>query len=197
MPVCAVPTCATTHITTDKTLYRFPKDINYARIWVRCCMKKEYFNTKTAYICSLHFADEAYQRDINHDMLGYSSKKNLRKDAIPTLQLPSLRMFRKSTMESHSSDSLPMDVLPSLSPKNFLKNIEFDFLACPRVKKTRVKCCYSYMKYRTKSISVNDTAEAPVNNESKPTEKNDIIVECGSYTCNGSNKKSAVEKGSE
>lgn len=138
MPVCAVPTCATTHRAVDKTLYRFPKNAKYARIWVRCCMKKDSFNTKNAFICSSHFADEAYQRDISHDVLGYSSKKTLRKDAIPTLQLPSLRMFCENNVETEDS-SLLVNVIPILSPKSFLKNIQFNFFNYSRINKNRTK----------------------------------------------------------
>lgn len=154
MPVCAVPTCATTHRAVDKTLYRFPKDTNYARIWVRCCMKKDSFNTKSAFICSLHFSDEAYQRDINHDILGYSSKRNLRKDAVPTLQLPSLRMLRKNSIESLKSEGVSMllDAIPSLCPKSSIKDTELDIFSCSRIHKFNVKL-YNSMKYRTKSIS--------------------------------------------
>lgn len=174
MPVCAVPTCSTTHRATDKTLYRFPKDINYARLWIRCCMRRDSFNTKTAFICSLHFADEAYQRDINHDVLGFSSKKNLRKDAVPTLLLPSLRMFSNEMIEAHKY-SLFMDEIPTLSPSSFSKNFRLDFFSCPRINKGRVKLHQSYMKNRSSTISLDNPPDTPyyISNG-----KEDIVVEC-------------------
>lgn len=176
MPVCAVPTCATTHRAVDKTLYKFPKDTNYARIWVRCCMKKDSFNTKSAFICSLHFSDEAYQRDINHDILGYSSKRNLRKDAVPTLQLPSLRMLRKNSIESLKSEgvSLLLDAIPSLSPKSSIKDTELDMFSCPRIHKFHVKFYHS-MKYRTNSISSVHCSDTSFDSSAQ---KDDVSAEC-------------------
>lgn len=167
MPICAVSTCTTTHRTADKnvTMYKFPKDYNYARIWVRSCMKKDSFNTKSAFICSLHFSAEAYQRDINHDLLGLASKRTLRKDAVPTLQLPSMGMLRKNSVETFKTEnvtsyykaekggypeegiSLLIDLMPGLSPKSFLyPKTSFDFFCCSRKNKCRTKLYTMKMK---------------------------------------------------
>lgn len=161
MPVCAVPTCATTHRATDKTLFKFPKDANYARIWARCCLKKDSFTTKSAYICSLHFADDAYKRDINHDVLGCQAKRNLRKDAVPTLLLPSLGMLKKNSFESLGSEDVPMliDSISSVSPKCCTDDIKLNLFNCTRIHKFHVKFHHPYMKYRLNAISSHNCSD--------------------------------------
>lgn len=204
MPICAVPMCASTHRSAGKsvTLYRFPKDSNYARIWVRCCLKKDTFNTKSAYICSLHFAAEAFQRDINHDLLGFSSKKNLRKDAVPTLQLPSLGMLRKNTMEILRTEDLTsyynsekggypedgvklLDLMPELSPKSFLtRKISSDFFHSSRKIKRRSKSLTMYM----------NSSESTAVQMSDSSENRDTDTECISESTSNSELKSNEER---
>lgn len=90
MPQCAVITCSNSHRKTKGAsvrYHRFPSDMATRAQWVRVCGKTS-FNTSTARICSRHFTDKSYERDVQHELLGLPARSRLKKGAVPILHLP-------------------------------------------------------------------------------------------------------------
>ncbi|XP_055387879.1 uncharacterized protein LOC129616308 isoform X2 [Condylostylus longicornis] len=112
MVICAVFNC---NSNSDKKLkrnmndssfketkfFRFPKNKEIAKIWIQKCGRKDKFNIQSSYICSKHFVQEHYRRNLQHELLNYSPKnsKKLKDDAVPTENLP-------SAIESKSSETV-------------------------------------------------------------------------------------------
>lgn len=92
MPQCAVVTCCNSHRKTKgKSIryHRFPSDATTRAQWIRACGKQS-FNTLTARICSRHFSEKSYERDVQHELLGLPSRSRLRKGAVPNLFVPGI-----------------------------------------------------------------------------------------------------------
>lgn len=90
MPQCAVVTCCNSHRKTKgKSIryHRFPSDATTRAQWIRACGKQS-FNTLTARICSRHFSEKSYERDIQHEFLGLPARSRLKKGAVPSLFVP-------------------------------------------------------------------------------------------------------------
>lgn len=88
---CAVATCKNNYKNSKArgiTLHRFPKELNVQRAWVHLCKRKDSFNVQKAVLCSEHFDSNDYERDLQAELLNISSKKRLKKTAIPHLNIP-------------------------------------------------------------------------------------------------------------
>uniref|UniRef100_A0A6P7GZB7 Uncharacterized protein LOC114344850 n=1 Tax=Diabrotica virgifera virgifera TaxID=50390 RepID=A0A6P7GZB7_DIAVI len=76
----------------DKSVrfHGFSKDLALEKLWVITCCREDKFNTKTSRICSKHFKQEDFERNLQHELLQYESKKGpkLKSDAFPSLHLP-------------------------------------------------------------------------------------------------------------
>lgn len=46
------------------------------------------FNIQTARICSLHFTNDSYEKDMEHMVLGLPVRSRLRRGAVPTVGVP-------------------------------------------------------------------------------------------------------------
>lgn len=59
-------------------------------MWIIACCREDNFNPKTSRFCSKHFKSEDYERNLQHELLQYESKKGpkLKPDAVPSLFLP-------------------------------------------------------------------------------------------------------------
>ncbi len=65
--------------------FRFPKtDDDRCAKWEAACRRADKFNAKSACICSFHFRDEDYERDLMSELMGTAPKKRLRQDAVPS-----------------------------------------------------------------------------------------------------------------
>jgi hypothetical protein len=82
--VCAVSQC---HPDEDAGVlwHNFPKEAHVAKKWVDACRRKDKVNPATAVICSLHFANDSYKRDLFGELTGRAKRKRLIKGAVPTL----------------------------------------------------------------------------------------------------------------
>lgn len=91
---CAVAGCQSDNQTkgADKSVrfHGFPKNNVLEKLWVNACCRKDHFNAKTSRICSKHFKSEDYERNLQHELLQYESKKGpkLKNDSVPCLHLP-------------------------------------------------------------------------------------------------------------
>ena len=55
------------------------------RIWLQK-LKREYLKvSKHTVVCSVHFADDAFERDLQAELLGISRPRKLKEDAVPTI----------------------------------------------------------------------------------------------------------------
>lgn len=74
----------------DFMFFRFPNDKIVQKQWVKVCKLSDNFNIANSRICSKHFSDESYERNLKYELLGYypNNRKRLRKDAVPCLFLP-------------------------------------------------------------------------------------------------------------
>ena len=97
MPQCAVATCRNSHRRTRGRrirYHRFPQIPEVRARWVRACGRvplsngEAPFNIQTARICSLHFTDDSYEKDMEHLVLGLPVRSRLRRGAVPTLGVP-------------------------------------------------------------------------------------------------------------
>ncbi|KAK1119481.1 hypothetical protein K0M31_013308 [Melipona bicolor] len=97
MPQCAVATCRNSHRQTRGRCiryHRFPQIPEVRSRWVRACGRVPLsngeipFNIQTARICSLHFTNESYEKDMEHLVLGLPVRSRLRRGAVPTIGVP-------------------------------------------------------------------------------------------------------------
>ena len=97
MPQCAVATCRNSHRRTRGRrirYHRFPQIPEVRARWVRACGRAPLangdipFNIQTARICSLHFTNDSYEKDMEHLVLGLPLRSRLRRGAVPTLGVP-------------------------------------------------------------------------------------------------------------
>ncbi|XP_022160850.1 THAP domain-containing protein 4-like [Myzus persicae] len=93
--VCAVSTCVNYSAKsknegrTDISFHRFPKDLFYQKQWIHKCKRADKWNPSSSFICSDHFKNDDYVRNLQAELLGYTPKgRRLKPDAIPTLNLP-------------------------------------------------------------------------------------------------------------
>lgn len=71
--------------------YRFPAENSVVfSSWKNACGQSDEFNVKNASICSLHFQEIDYGRNLKHELLNNTPKnhRQLKPDAIPTYNLP-------------------------------------------------------------------------------------------------------------
>ena len=81
---CAVAICRSP---LDAIYHRFPKDLNLQKVWVQACKREGKIPVATARVCSSHFKEEDYQRDIQHELLNLPLRRLLKDNAVPTLNL--------------------------------------------------------------------------------------------------------------
>jgi hypothetical protein len=67
--------------------HRFPKDPIIRKKWIDACMRKDSFNPDSSCVCSNHFVDEDYDRDLRNELLGLPQKRKLKKEAVPSQNL--------------------------------------------------------------------------------------------------------------
>lgn len=65
----------------------FPKDESMREIWLQKCGKKPPFRYNNSFICSKHFKEEDFERDVRREFLDLPVKMKLKADAIPSLNL--------------------------------------------------------------------------------------------------------------
>jgi len=81
---CAISSCSSPSGIPYKL---FPKEPLIQEKWISACRRTDVINVKTARICMNHFSEDSFQRDLTNELLGLPSRKKLKTDAIPTLNL--------------------------------------------------------------------------------------------------------------
>ncbi|XP_049795243.1 zinc finger protein 3 homolog isoform X1 [Schistocerca nitens] len=92
MVCCAIAGC-TNHSRQVNQLgikfHIFPKKSETKQKWINACKRADSFSVENARVCSIHFIDSDYERDLKSELLNIPSKRKLKTDAVPTLNLPS------------------------------------------------------------------------------------------------------------
>ena len=81
---CSVAICPSPK---DASYYRFPKDISHQKIWIELCKRQDKVNPTTARMCSLHFNDSDFERDLRNELLNLPVRKLLKPNSIPSKNL--------------------------------------------------------------------------------------------------------------
>ena len=90
MPQCAVVSCTNTHRKTKGgpvRYHRFPGDAATRARWVRACGRHVH-NCATARVCSRHFTERNYEKDVQNELLGFPARCRLKRGAVPDANLP-------------------------------------------------------------------------------------------------------------
>lgn len=94
--------------------HRFPKDPRIRKEWTIKCKRAGKWNPDMCRICSVHFAADDFIKDFKSELMGTPFKRMLKKDAIPSQNLPSsaiisesvlarrMRILEKATREEHN-----------------------------------------------------------------------------------------------
>ena len=79
---CAVPSCKNISVNTGGgkrvSYFSFPKDERLKHIWIRKCNGKTSDNYDEEYICSDHFREDDFERDLRGELLNMPIKKKLK-----------------------------------------------------------------------------------------------------------------------
>lgn len=51
-------------------MFRFPKDLECQKMWALKCRRLDKINPNLSYLCSEHFCEDAYIRDLKAELLG-------------------------------------------------------------------------------------------------------------------------------
>lgn len=89
MVCCAIIGC-TNHNRDHKELglifHRFPKGSLKIQSWLEVCKSKT-LSCASARVCSAHFCDSDYVRDLQHEVLNLPLRRFLKPDAVPHLNI--------------------------------------------------------------------------------------------------------------
>ncbi|RZC42914.1 leucine-rich repeat-containing protein [Asbolus verrucosus] len=119
MPQCAVVGCNSSHRKTKGgsiRYHRFPGDSVTRARWVQACGKYVQ-NCSTARICSRHFTDDSYERDVQHELLGLPTRCRLKKGAAPDRNLPTDFLKEETLPESAIAILLAVGLVPAKLPR--------------------------------------------------------------------------------
>ncbi|XP_046981915.1 zinc finger protein 271-like isoform X1 [Schistocerca americana] len=92
MVCCAIAGCTNHSRQVNKLgikFHIFPKKSETKQKWINACKRADKFSVENARVCSIHFTDSDYERDLKSELLNIPSKCKLKTDAVPTLNLPS------------------------------------------------------------------------------------------------------------
>lgn len=118
MPQCAVVGCNSTHRKTKGgsiRYHRFPGDTKTRARWLQAC-GKQLNNCSTARICSRHFSEDSYERDVQHEILGLPTRCRLKKGAVPERNLPTDFLKEEEVQESAIAILLAVGLVPTANP---------------------------------------------------------------------------------
>jgi len=82
--------------------------------WILKCKRADNWNPSSSFICSSHFKNDEFIRDLQAELLGYAPKgRRLKPDAIPSLNLPGLCIQGNQVSTSTSNRSKRMEAKSS------------------------------------------------------------------------------------
>ncbi|XP_044736538.1 1-phosphatidylinositol 3-phosphate 5-kinase-like isoform X2 [Chrysoperla carnea] len=114
MPQCYVQTCGNYYSKTrnlkstdSSVMYHvFPSSRQQALLWASLARGEDVTELPTnGRICSWHFSDKNYQRDLQHELLGLPKRKKLIQNAVPDRLLPPRNGGNKSNFYKKNSEN--------------------------------------------------------------------------------------------
>ncbi|PSN37136.1 hypothetical protein C0J52_20172 [Blattella germanica] len=90
MPNCAVEICGNNNRNTKGTniiYHQFPKAVDVCSAWVHACKRQDKINLTHARVCSDHFCESDYVRDLKSELLKTETKRRLKETAVPSVNL--------------------------------------------------------------------------------------------------------------
>ncbi|XP_049314813.1 52 kDa repressor of the inhibitor of the protein kinase [Bactrocera dorsalis] len=126
---CAVFGCNNNNgknVATKWRFFHFPKDKVVVKQWVHFCRRTDKINVKNACICEVHFAPEAFERNLQFEM-GLSSRNptKLLPSAFPTLTTaPAETNERQKRMESRSKKEMLTTILKNTASVEVIQEDE-------------------------------------------------------------------------
>ena len=95
--LCAVACCNSSSRNPDAgvAFHSFPnKNLPLTKVWVTKCKRENAVNPGKEKICSLHFTEEDYHRDLRGELMGIPTPKHLRlkANAVPSQNLCPIRL---------------------------------------------------------------------------------------------------------
>lgn len=91
MPSCAIACCNNSDKNCKNTtisFHRFPTDEATKKIWLNACKRADDFPLANSRVCSEHFHDSDFERDLKAELLNLKPKKVLKPSAFPRLKIP-------------------------------------------------------------------------------------------------------------
>ena len=82
--ICAVGVCSSPKGTVH---HRFPKDPKLRKLWVAACRRADDLDPDKCVVCTVHFKEEDYERDLKNELLNKPLRKILKPGVFPTLKL--------------------------------------------------------------------------------------------------------------
>lgn len=71
---CKNSRCATKEKSPEITYHTFPKNDTIRNEWIDCCGRVGTWNPKNCKVCSIHFTEDDYERDLRNELLGKNSR---------------------------------------------------------------------------------------------------------------------------
>jgi hypothetical protein len=109
MVICAVYGCSNSHRTRNVHFYRFP-DATDSRLeaYLAFTARQDKFRVENARICSLHFADDDFERNVLGWLITHKGAPKLKMSAVPTLNGAQTMLMKKdvATASSKRNDHL-------------------------------------------------------------------------------------------
>lgn len=106
---CAVLGCSANNVSKEYRenpfrFYTFPKDEIVRERWIFACGRADKFKANTARICSRHFSENDFVRNLQHELLNYTTRRGpkLKPGATPNLCLP----VNKTVIENGESPEI-------------------------------------------------------------------------------------------
>jgi len=94
MPSCAIAKCSSNENNCKEkgiTFHRIPKDKGLRKAWVHACKRADKFNVDSVKVCSLHFVDDDFERDLKSELLNLKPVKQLKFGVIPHFNIPTVK----------------------------------------------------------------------------------------------------------
>lgn len=122
--VCCVADCKNNKKKNSSLqFHRFPKAKHLQKEWkVKCQRLETSFNPTIAYVCSVHFKEQDYARDLKSELMGIHSRKLLLPTAVPKL-FPNRNVSSIKTHAGCETDGIRSERLDVRNRKKFVEEI--------------------------------------------------------------------------
>ena len=81
--------------------HRIPKDKNLRKKWINAIKRKDPPMTDKSSVCSEHFLESDYERDLKSELLGLPDKRKLKPGAFPSV----IKQFEKPISEKRERET--------------------------------------------------------------------------------------------